>query len=148
MNAASPITESQLLQDSEHIRLLAAFHFILRGLALVGIPFICLHYFMMSSVFANPEMWKSAKNVEPQARAFFEHFFQAFVWFYLFMGVVCLAASILNILSGVFLRQKKHRMFSVIVAGLNCLQIPFGTALGVLTLIVLMRDSVRQSYEA
>jgi hypothetical protein len=31
--------------------------------------------------------------------------------------------------------------------GFLCLQIPFGTALGVFTLMVLMRDSVRESYE-
>jgi hypothetical protein len=37
-------------------------------------------------------------------------------------------------------------MFSIVVAGVNCLQIPFGTALGVFTMMVLLRDTVRQSY--
>ncbi len=30
-------------------------------------------------------------------------------------------------------------MFSIVVAGLDCFQIPFGTALGVFTIIVLSR---------
>ena len=36
----------------------------------------------------------------------------------------------------------------MIVAGLNCVHIPLGTVLGVFTLVVLMRDSVRESYDA
>jgi hypothetical protein len=39
-------------------------------------------------------------------------------------------------------------MFSLVIAGLNCIQIPFGTALGVFTIIVLLRDSVREAYAA
>ena len=47
---------------------------------------------------------------------------------------------------GMYLLQKRNRLFSLIIGGLNCLQIPFGTALGVLTMLVLSRDSVRQLY--
>ena len=64
------------------------------------------------------------------------------------MGALLAAACVANMLSGVFLRQRKCRVFSLVVAGLDCLQIPFGTALGVFDFIVLLRDSVRQSYAA
>lgn len=57
-----------------------------------------------------------------------------------------LALHSLNVLSGFFLLQKRNRLFSLIIGGLNCLQIPFGTALGVFTILVLSRDSVRQLY--
>jgi hypothetical protein len=33
------------------------------------------------------------------------------------------------------------------VAGLNCIQIPLGTALGVFTIMVLTRDSVEAVYQ-
>jgi hypothetical protein len=62
------------------------------------------------------------------------------------MGVLLLTGLVLNVLSGLFLWQKKNRLFSLIIGGLNCLQIPFGTALGVFTFLVLSRDSVRQLY--
>jgi len=39
-------------------------------------------------------------------------------------------------------------MFSLIIAGINCVQFPFGTVLGVFTFVVLLRDSVRELYEA
>jgi len=62
------------------------------------------------------------------------------------MGAIFLFGMLLNVLSAVFLWQRRRRVFSFVVGGLNCLQIPFGTALGVFTIIVLSRDSVRELY--
>jgi hypothetical protein len=143
MNTPQLITEDQRRKDNEHIRLLSVFHFVVSGLALFGMAFLCLHYFMMSSIFSNPEMWKAKDGAGAP-----KEFFDVFVWFYLFMGVMFAVACIANILSGLFLRQRKHRMFSLVVAGLDCVQIPFGTALGVFTIVVLLRDSVRESYNS
>ena len=67
--------------------------------------------------------------------------------FYVIAGIFLALVILLNLLSAVFMRQRKHRIFSIIVASINCLQIPFGTTLGVFTFIVLMRESVRQSYD-
>lgn len=75
-------------------------------------------------------------------------FWHIFVLFYFIMGVALVVVSVLNLLSGLFLRQRKHRTFSLVVAGLDCIQIPLGTALGVFTLIVLLRDSVRDMYRS
>ena len=69
-----------------------------------------------------------------------------FAVFYLIAGVMLVAAGVGNILSANFMRKRKYRAFSFVVACLNCLQIPFGTALGVFTIIVLSRDSVRAQY--
>lgn len=136
-----PISGEQERKDSEHVKLLAVFHFVICGLAILGLGFLCMHYLIMSSVFSNPEMWKGKNGAGPPPE-----FFQVFRWFYVFMGLMLILASVANVLSGVFLLRRKHRMFSLIVAGVNCLQFPFGTALGVITIIVLLRDSVRQSY--
>jgi lysylphosphatidylglycerol synthetase-like protein (DUF2156 family) len=133
--------QNQQRRDREHLKLLAIFHFVFAGLALVGIAFLFVHYFMMHTMFSNPEMWKSQPQAMPP-----KAFLDAFIWFYLFMGVMLLTGLVLNLLSGYFLSQKRHRLFSLIIGGLNCLQIPFGTALGVFTIIVLSRDSVRELY--
>src|SRR5262249_50607541 len=116
------------------------FPFHLRGFALLGIGFIFVHYAFMHTIFSNPEMWKTQQSMPPK------QFLDAFIWFYLFMGFILLLGLVLNVLSGVFLRQRRHRMFSLVIAGLNCFQIPFGTALGVFTIIVLSRESVRELY--
>ena len=39
-------------------------------------------------------------------------------------------------------------MFSLVVAGLNCMGFPFATVLGVFTFLVLLRESVVELYEA
>ena len=142
----SPIAgEKQQIIDSEHIKLLSIFHFIVAALALLGIVFLFLHYFAMSSAFSNLDMWKSKNDNMPPLP---KDFLKAFIWFYFFMGAIFGTACILNLLSGLFLRQRRHRTFSIIVGGLNCLQIPFGTILGVFTIIVLSRNSVRERYDS
>jgi len=133
--------QNQQRRDREHLKLLSIFHFVFAGLAFVGIGFLCVHYAMMHIMFSNPDMWKSQPQAMPP-----KAFLDAFIWFYLFFGVLLLTGLVLNVLSGFFLLQKRNRVFSLIIGGLNCLQIPFGTALGVFTILVLSRDSVRQLY--
>ena len=145
MNPPIISQEFQRTKDGEHLNLLSIFHFVIAGLALFGIGFLFFHYTIMHTVFENPDFWKSQKNQPPFSPTEFWHIF---VWFYLFAGVLLVIASILNLLSGFFLRQRRHRTFSLVVAGLDCLQVPFGTALGVFTFIVLLRDSVRESYRS
>lgn len=132
--------ESLQIRDDEHLKLLSVFHFVVGGLALFGIVFLVVHYLVMSEVFAHPERWQT-KGTPPSPE-----FFAIFIWVYIFVGAILVAASILNILSGIFLFQRRNRMFSLIVAGLDCFQVPIGTALGVFTIIVLLRDSVRRTY--
>jgi hypothetical protein len=122
------------------------FHYILAGLAVLGIGFLCLHFLIMRNVFANPEFFRNLPNARPlpfqNAR-----FFAVLNVFYLFGILLFVAAAVLNVLSAVFLGRRQHRTFSYVVAGIDCLQIPFGTALGVCTIIVLSRDSVAELYE-
>jgi len=139
---SAALAENQRKKDAEHIKLLSIFHFVFAGLALLGIAFLFLHYFMMHTIFSNPALWKTQKDMAPPPQFILD----VFVWFYVFMGAAMVIAGAANVLSGVFLRQKKHRVFSMVIGGLNCLQIPFGTALGVLTIVVLSRDSVRELY--
>ena len=142
MNHMNPpaIDDPQQRKDKDQIKLLAVFHFVVSGFAVLGIGFLFLHYMFLSKFLTNPAMWKGQNNAPPQ------EFFKFFVWFYILAGVWFVISSILNVISGFFLLKKQHRMFSLVVAGLNCLHIPLGTLLGIFTLIILMRDSVRALY--
>ncbi|MDP4623939.1 MAG: hypothetical protein NWT08_02250 [Akkermansiaceae bacterium] len=66
---------------------------------------------------------------------------------YAFFGIFILAFCICNVLSGMWIKKRKNRTFSFVVAAMNCLQFPFGTALGVFTFIVLARPTVKSSYD-
>lgn len=128
--------------DAEHMKLLAVFHFVLAGLSLVGLAFVFMHWFMMHSFFDNPEMFKNAKGGPPP-----KEFFAIFKWFYLFAGSFIVSAGLANVISGFCLLKRRAKLFSLVVAGFNCLGFPFGTALGVFTFVVLLRDSVGELYE-
>jgi len=56
--------------------------------------------------------------------------------------------AVLMIIAGRFLAKRRHHTFCIVVAAIACLFMPFGTILGVFTLVVLMRDSVRLQFDA
>ncbi len=142
MNQLPPIPRDQRKIDAEHLKLLSIFHFVGAGLALVGLLFLVAHFALFHAFFANPKMWENHKQGPPPAELF-----AVFKWFYLIVAIWFVGSGILNLLSALFIRARKHRTFSLIVSGINCLHVPLGTVLGVFTIIVLIRESVRELYE-
>jgi peptidoglycan biosynthesis protein MviN/MurJ (putative lipid II flippase) len=143
MSELPPLLRDQRKMDENHLDILSIFHFVGAGLALLGILFLPAHYAMMHAVFANPKFWEDQRQTPPPAELF-----AIFKWFYLVFGAWFLASAVLNLFSGFCLRARKHRTFSLVVGGVNCLHVPLGTVLGVFTIVVLIRDSVRELYEA
>lgn len=139
----APLPRDQRHIDADHLNLLSIFHFVGAGLAFLGILVMTGELFMAHFIFANPEFWQGQKQTPPP-----ELFFQMFFWIYLFVGAWCVISGVMNLLSGLFLRARRHRTFSMVVAALNCLHIPFGTVLGIFTLVVLSRESVCQLYDS
>jgi hypothetical protein len=137
-----PIPRDQRKIDSDHLNLLAIFHFVGAGLGLLGILFLLLHFTLIHAAFGDTDQWKS--RTHGPAPAFL---FDVLKWFYLVIGIWFAGTGVLNLISGFFLWARKHRSFSLAVAGITCLHIPLGTVLGVFTIIILMRDSVRELYE-
>jgi hypothetical protein len=56
--------------------------------------------------------------------------------------------AISTIFSGRFLSRHKKYWFSFVIACILCLFAPFGTILGVFTIIVLSRQSAKELYES
>jgi len=139
----APLPRDERKIDADHLNLLASFHFVGAGLALLGILFLVAHYAMMHAIFANPKFFENQKQPMPVPP---EQIFAVMKWFYLAGAVWFVASGILNLISGICLRARKGRTFSLVVAGMNCLHIPLGTVLGVFTIVVLLRDSVRELF--
>jgi hypothetical protein len=79
--------------------------------------------------------------------------------FFVFMGMIFLVVGVFSLLyqwglggcklyAGWCLAQQKHYMFCLVIGALTCLSVPFGTVLGVFTIVVLMRPSVKELFEA
>ena len=139
----APLPRDQRNADADHLMLLSIFHFVGAGLALLGILFLFAHFMLMHFMFTNAAMWQNQKDGPPQAQ-----FFAIFEIFYFIFGLWFVASGVLNLISGLFLRAREHRTFSLVVAGINCIHMPLGTVLGIFTIVVLMRPSVREMYEA
>lgn len=141
--AASPVRDQSVI-DREHLRLLSIFHFVAAGMALVGLLFIAAQYMFFHFFLANPELLQKAGQAQGgPPPAFVMAMFRGF---FVFFGLWCAASGVVNILSALFMRRLRHRVFSLIVAGFNCLHVPLGTILGVFTFIVLTRESVARAY--
>ncbi|HUD45177.1 MAG TPA: hypothetical protein VMR33_00020 [Candidatus Baltobacteraceae bacterium] len=138
-----PLPRDQRQIDANHLNLISIFHFVGTGLALLGLLFVIAHYAFFHAFLANPKIWANQKQSPPPAE-----FFAIFRWFYLVFAVWFFSSAVLNLISGFCIRARKHRTFSIIVACTNLLHIPLGTVLGVFTLVVLARDSVRECYES
>ncbi len=71
-------------------------------------------------------------------------------WFFIIIpGVFILAGWTLAgliITAGRKLRRRTSHTFCLVVAGVECMFMPFGTVLGVFTIVVLMRDSVKELF--
>lgn len=139
----APLPRDQRNIDTDHLNLLSIFHFVAAGLALLGVLILVGECAMLHFTFANPDFWKNQKQQGPPPE-----FFTVFIWMFAILGTWCFVSGILNVVSGIFLRQRKHRTFSLVVAAINCLHVPVGTILGVFTIIILVRPSVAELYEA
>jgi zinc transporter ZupT len=127
-------------RDAEHLRLLSLFHYIRGGICALFSCFFLL-YFFMGLFIGTAQLSSHSRNLPPPELGFFLAVFG------------CLALLVgwtwagLQIFAGRCLAQRKHHTFCLIVAGMSCLLIPYGTILGVFTLMVLQRPSVRQLFE-
>jgi hypothetical protein len=143
MNTLPPLLRDQREIDARHVRLLAIFHFVAAGLSLLKLLFLFLHFTVFSYFVAQPEFFGTTPHGPPP-----KEMFALFSIFYVVGGIFILISLALEATSGYFLWHRKHRMFSMVVAGISCLSMPLGTVLGVFTLIVLMRSTVIELYES
>jgi len=138
------MARAQGLPDEEHLRVLAILHFVLAGLCLAGIGLLVWHYTRMHNAFLDLAAWKKQKG----GGAALEQFLDEFRRFHVVCGAVLAAAGGANWLSGLLICRRRGRTPSMVIACLNCLIVPAGTVLGAFTMVVLLRDSVRQAYGA
>jgi hypothetical protein len=130
-------------QDENHLNLLSIFYYIMGGLTLLA-SFIPVIYIVMGAFFiANPEGFNngSQANAPPP-----ELFGGIFIGIGVIAMLIIAAIGVLMLMVGSSLKAKRRWMLCLVVAGLNCMNAPMGTALGVFTFLVLLRPSVKELF--
>jgi hypothetical protein len=126
-------------QDNEHLRLLSLFHYVVGGLMALFSLFPIIHVGIGIFMMTHPGRFNQGAP-SPFPVEWLGVLFAAVGAFVILCGWTLAG---LTLFSGRCLARRKHRLFCTVVAGLNCMVVPIGTVLGVFTLLVLLRPSVK-----
>ena len=131
-------------QDKEHLRLLAIFHYIVAGLAAFFSLFPLL-YTTIGAIFIFVARHGTAKPAEELPPEFLGWIFVGLGSLLFLLGI---AMAICILIAGRCLSRRKCYTFTMVMACVECLFVPFGTILGVFTIVVLSRESAKALFSA
>lgn len=127
-------------RDEEHLRLLTIFHFVCAAMAALFACIPIFHLVFGLVMLLAPDVFGPAKDQPPR---FIGLFLVAFASAFILAGWTFAA---LLAWAGRCLSRRKNYLFCLVMAGVACLLMPFGTVLGVFTIIVLTRPSVKELF--
>lgn len=132
-------------QNEQYLKILAIFHFVIGGIAGLFACFPIMHFAM--------GIFMTVLSLTPGAVEGDMPFFPAGIVGVMFTVIAGAAMAfgwafaISLILAGFGLLRKKWYIFCLVMAGVACMFMPFGTVLGVFTLILLLKPEVKARFE-
>lgn len=126
-------------QDQEHLRLLSVFHYIMGVMTALFACFPLIHLAIGIAMLCGAF---DGKNAPPPLLGLF---------FIIFSSIFILcgwALAVCMIIAGRNLARYRARMYCLVLAAIECTFVPFGTILGVFTIVLLMKDSVKELFAA
>ncbi len=124
-------------QDLEQLNLLSIFHYVVGVLTAIFACFPLIH-FTIGLLMASGRLQgrEPALHVIGVALMAIAALFILSGW----------ALAVAQVIAGRALARRRHYTFCLVVAAGECLLMPFGTILGVFTIVVLMRESVKRLF--
>ena len=141
--AQNPILDDQIqaVLDQEHLKLLSIGYLVSGGMSaffsLFGLMYAFMGLMMRAVISSAAQSSQHPNQVPPPEIAWFFGLFGLAI----FLFMITLAA--LKFRVAWCLKRRRSRTFCLVVAGLSCLGIPYGTMLGVFSFIVLGRGSIQ-----
>jgi hypothetical protein len=143
-----PLPPIQLPDTSaeKNLHLLTIFHYVVGVLVVLFSSLFIIHIVMGVLMLTHGGSWlmppaQGSLPPPPLFGAFFVAMGSVAVLFGWTMGA-------LTIVAGRSIERRRRHLFCMIVAGLLCMWAPFGTVLGVFTLVILTKPHVRQQFWA
>jgi hypothetical protein len=141
MNAAD---SRQTIVDDEHLKLLSwgyVFSGVMTALfSLLGLFYAGMGLLMSTVLAAAAKSGSHAESMPPESLG------AIFGIFGLIIFLFAISLAIAKFVAASCIRRRKSRTLCLVVAGVSCLGIPYGTVLGVCTFMVLGRESVVQQF--
>lgn len=125
-------------RDGEHLKILGIVYYVNAGIAafasLFGLLYLGLGILFASGVIP-PDNGMRGDEAKVMA--------MVFIIIGAFLSGLCLLFALLHFLAGRWLRTDTHRTFCFVIGCLNLINMPYGTLLGIFTILVLNRESVK-----
>jgi len=133
-------TDSTLTySDLQHLQLLSIFHYIVGGMSILCGCFPFIHVGMGIAMLSGA-FDQAGQGGPPRELG----------WLFIAIGgaiiLVLWTYGILVVVCGRKLSTRRNYWFCFVMACIECLEVPFGTVLGVFTIIVLLRPSVKARF--
>ncbi len=143
MSAMPPFDPRQIEQrDREQLRLLSLFHYVVAAIVALFSMFPIIHLVVGIGMVTG-----SVNDQEAN-----QEMIAMMGWMFIVMAsliiVLGLTFAVCMVFAGRYLARQEHYVFCLVIAGIECIYVPFGTVLGVFTIIVLSRPSVKQLFDA
>jgi len=137
-------SETTEIIDNERLRWIAFFHYVSGGIT-IALSFLFLIYVIIFGLIAaNPDVAHKAQIEDPEQ---FLGVMRIVVTVFASLFALGLVYGICEIVSGAFIKRRKYRIFSMVIAVPRILNIPYGTILSIITLMMLSRTTVKEQYE-
>jgi hypothetical protein len=133
----------QTKQYEQYLRILSIFHYVVGGVAALFACFPIIHFLVGIGMLA----FSFIPTPEGTGFPFILPFTFAGLFFTLLAGSFILLGwtfAICVILAGRFLATRKRYMFCLVMGGVECMFMPFGTVLGVFTIITLLQPIAKE----
>lgn len=130
------------ITDEEHLRMLSLGYYLSAGMCLLFSLFGGM-YMLMGLMFTalGRSLPPGQANQGPPPE---------FGWFFFGIGAFIFGCMVtmacLKFMVARRIKRRSSRAFCLVIAALSCLEIPYGTTLGVLTFVVLSRDTVKSMF--
>jgi hypothetical protein len=132
--------DTQRIKDAEHLKLLSIFHYVVAGMIALFASFPIIHFIIGAAMLFGSAAARS-KSAEPMLVG---GFFMVFASVWILIGW---AFAIAVVVAGRSISSRRRYVYCIIVAGLMAAAcMPFGTVLGVFTIIVLVRPTVKEAF--
>ncbi|HNW91666.1 MAG TPA: hypothetical protein PKM88_02025 [bacterium] len=129
-------------QDAQQLRLLAVFHYVVAGLAFVFGCVPVFHILIGADLLFDLQLTGFSQGAHRPPPLFGAMFFG--------MGLLTLllawSLAGMTVAAGWHLGRHRAHLFCLVTAAVLCIFVPFGTVLGIFTIIVLSRPSVQMRF--